>query len=158
MSSFNAPLHKNSNSQHQTLYHKRAMTIHQHCRNQPPPLPSPKVTVTLRLTVSQSVCLGVKPKSGTFDQSFFFPQSYCLVFLGCPLWREVGSVMCQRMSSGTSHNLLTLDVIFFSTVPPHWSTLSGSHQVVKVQHHFCMYCLRYSPSRTFSESSICWYL
>jgi hypothetical protein len=45
-------------------------------------------------SVSQSVCLGVEPKSGTFDQRFFF-QSYCLVFLGRPLWREVGSVMCQ---------------------------------------------------------------
>jgi hypothetical protein len=31
-----------------------------------------KVKVTLRLTVSQSVCLGVEPKYGTFDQSFFF--------------------------------------------------------------------------------------
>jgi hypothetical protein len=26
----------------------------------------------LRLTVSQSVCLGVEPKYGTFDQRFFF--------------------------------------------------------------------------------------
>jgi hypothetical protein len=31
-----------------------------------------KVKVTLRLTVSQSVCLGVKPKSGTFDQRFVY--------------------------------------------------------------------------------------
>jgi hypothetical protein len=31
-----------------------------------------KVKVTLQLTVSQSVYLGVKPKSGTFDQRFFF--------------------------------------------------------------------------------------
>jgi hypothetical protein len=45
-----------------------------------------KVKGTLRLTVSQSECLGVKPKSWTFDQNFFFsPQSYCFVFLGCPL-------------------------------------------------------------------------
>jgi hypothetical protein len=29
-----------------------------------------KVKVTLRLTVSQSLCLGVKPKSWTFDQRF----------------------------------------------------------------------------------------
>jgi hypothetical protein len=31
-----------------------------------------KVKVTLRLTVSQSVCLGVEPNYGTFDQRFFF--------------------------------------------------------------------------------------
>jgi hypothetical protein len=42
-----------------------------------------KVKVTLRLTVSQSVCLDVEPKSGTFDQRYFF-QSYCLVFFGVP--------------------------------------------------------------------------
>jgi hypothetical protein len=44
-----------------------------------------QVKVTLRLTVSQSVYLGVEPKYGTFDQRIFFFQSYCLVFLGRPL-------------------------------------------------------------------------
>jgi hypothetical protein len=36
-----------------------------------------KVKVTLRLTVSQSVCLGVEPNYGTFDHRFFF-ESYSL--------------------------------------------------------------------------------
>jgi hypothetical protein len=40
-----------------------------------------KVKVTLRLTVSRSVCLGVEPKSGTFDQIFFFSK-----LLSCPFW------------------------------------------------------------------------
>jgi hypothetical protein len=41
-----------------------------------------KIKVTLRLTVSQSACLGVEPKCGTFDQIFF--QSYSLVLFGAP--------------------------------------------------------------------------
>jgi hypothetical protein len=45
-----------------------------------------KVKVTLRLTVSQSVCLGVEPKYGTFDQIFFFfLKVTVLSFLGRPL-------------------------------------------------------------------------
>jgi hypothetical protein len=43
-----------------------------------------KVKVTLRLTVSQSVCLRVEPNLGLL-KGFFFLQSYCLVFLGRPL-------------------------------------------------------------------------
>jgi hypothetical protein len=39
-----------------------------------------KVKVTLRLTVSQSVCLGVEPRLGLMTKC---------------LWREVGSVICQ---------------------------------------------------------------
>jgi hypothetical protein len=41
-----------------------------------------EVKVTLRLTVSQSVCLGVMPKSGKFDQSFFFYKVTVLSFWG----------------------------------------------------------------------------
>jgi hypothetical protein len=44
-----------------------------------------QVKVTLRLTVSQSVCLGVKPNSWTFDQNFFFPfKVTVLSFFGTP--------------------------------------------------------------------------
>jgi hypothetical protein len=43
-----------------------------------------KVKVTLRLTVSQSVCLGVEPKYGTFDQRFFFFKVTVLSFFGAP--------------------------------------------------------------------------
>jgi hypothetical protein len=51
-----------------------------------------RVRVTLRLTVSQSVCLGVEPNYGTFDHRlllfffylFFFFESYSLVILGAP--------------------------------------------------------------------------
>jgi hypothetical protein len=60
-----------------------------------------EVEVTLRLTVSQSVCLGL-----------LFP-SFCrkialLFFLGRPLWREDGSVICnaicQWSESPRTHN------------------------------------------------------
>jgi hypothetical protein len=43
------------------------------------------VKVTLRLTVSQSVSLGVEPNLGLLTRDFFFFQSYCLVFWGRPL-------------------------------------------------------------------------
>jgi hypothetical protein len=44
-----------------------------------------KVKVTLRLMVSQSVCLGVEPKYGTFDQRFFFFLKVTILsFIGAP--------------------------------------------------------------------------
>jgi hypothetical protein len=54
-----------------------------------------KVKATLRLTVSQSVCLGVEPRLGLMTRCFFLLESYCPVHVGRPLWREVGSVICQ---------------------------------------------------------------
>jgi hypothetical protein len=44
-----------------------------------------KVKVTLRLTVGQSVSLGVEPHLGLMTRYFLLFDSYGLVFVGCPL-------------------------------------------------------------------------
>jgi hypothetical protein len=53
-----------------------------------------KVKVTLRLMVSQSVNLGVEPHLGLMTRCLLLFDSYGLVFVGRPLWREDGSVFC----------------------------------------------------------------
>jgi hypothetical protein len=50
--------------------------------------------VPLRLTVSQSVSLGVEPHLGLMTRYLLLFDSYSLVFVGRPLWREDGSVFC----------------------------------------------------------------
>jgi hypothetical protein len=53
-----------------------------------------RVKVTLRLTVSQSVSLGVRPNLGIMTRYLLLFDSYGLVLVGRPLWREDGSVCC----------------------------------------------------------------
>jgi hypothetical protein len=53
-----------------------------------------KVKVTLRLTVNQSVNLGIEPHLGPTTRYLFLSESYVLVSVGRPLWREDGSVFC----------------------------------------------------------------
>jgi hypothetical protein len=53
-----------------------------------------KVKVTLRLTVGQSVSLGVEPHLGLMTRYLLLFDSYGVVFVGRPLWRENGSVFC----------------------------------------------------------------
>jgi hypothetical protein len=48
--------------------------------------------VTLRLTVSQSVSYGVEPNLGLMTRYLLLFDSYGLIFVGCPRWREEGSV------------------------------------------------------------------
>jgi hypothetical protein len=57
-------------------------------------LPRVKVKVTLRLTVNQSVSLGVEPHLGLMTRYLLLFDSYGLVIVGRPLWREDGSVFC----------------------------------------------------------------
>jgi hypothetical protein len=52
------------------------------------------VKVTLPLTVSQSVSLGVEPHLGLMTKKLLQFDSYGLAFVGRPLWREDGSVLC----------------------------------------------------------------
>jgi hypothetical protein len=61
--------------------------------------------VTLRLTVSQSISVGVEPHLELMTRYLLLFDSYGLVFVGRPLWREDGSVFlyatgpCQRSLS-----------------------------------------------------------
>jgi hypothetical protein len=53
-----------------------------------------KDKVTLRLTVSRSVGLGVEPHLGLMTSYLLLFDSYGLVFVGRPLWRQDRSVFC----------------------------------------------------------------
>jgi hypothetical protein len=77
-----------------------------------------KVKVTLQLTASQSVSLGVEPPSGAHDQIFFIVWHLRSCFVGHPLWREDVSVFCiccwplpARSFSGPSP--FELETIFY---------------------------------------------
>jgi hypothetical protein len=80
-----------------------------------------KVTVTLQLTVSMS---RYRAHSGTRDQILhsvrrLFSESYCLVSVGRPLWREVGSVICHSqciVMYQYLHQEFTLHVFYSSAI------------------------------------------
>jgi hypothetical protein len=65
-----------------------------------------KVKVTLRLTVSQSVSLCVESHLGLMTRYLLLIDSYGLVFLGRPLWREDGSVFCICCWSSPAQSFL----------------------------------------------------
>jgi hypothetical protein len=76
-----------------------------------------QVKVTLRLTVSQSVSLGFELHLGLMTRYLLF-DSYGLVFVGLPLWREDGSYICIRDWSLPAHSFsgpspLGLATIFY---------------------------------------------
>jgi hypothetical protein len=54
-----------------------------------------KVKVILLMTVSQSVSLGVEPHLGLMTRYLLLSDSYGLVLVGRPLWREDWSVFCM---------------------------------------------------------------
>jgi hypothetical protein len=65
-----------------------------------------RVRVTLRLTVCQSVRLGIEPTLRLVTRCCFRLEGWCLnfavlYFVGRPLWREVGSVICSWHESDT---------------------------------------------------------
>jgi hypothetical protein len=71
--------------------------------------PKVKVKVMLRPTVSRPVCLGVKPPLSLKTRFLLLSDISGFIDVGCPLWREDGSVFynCCRSSpaqsfSGTS--------------------------------------------------------
>jgi hypothetical protein len=86
-----------------------------------------EVEVTLRLTVSQAVCLGIEYPRGTCDQILFpvgkLLSEICgLVSGGRPLWWEDGSAICsintQRSELLGTHNHILLSHL---RLPQSWS-------------------------------------
>jgi hypothetical protein len=59
--------------------------------------------------VSQSWC---RAHCGTFDQILILSEFCCLVSVGRPLWREVGSLSCQSLSAVIVHQVLFLSFFF----------------------------------------------
>jgi hypothetical protein len=84
-----------------------------------------EVEVTLRRSVSQSVCLGVGNPFGAHAQILilpFFCRKIALLFvLGLALWREDGSVICsaicQWWESRRTHNHTSLSHLRLPRVP-----------------------------------------
>jgi hypothetical protein len=85
-------------------------------------------------TDSKSVCLGVGHPFGAHDQILLFPffcQKTALLFvLGCPLWREDGSLTCNancqwlELQRTQNHTLLfplgSLSVTFYNSQGLWW--------------------------------------
>jgi hypothetical protein len=77
-----------------------------------------KVKVTLRLTVSQSVSLGVESHLGPMTRYLLLCDNYGLVLVGRPLWREDGFAffMCCWLlpaQSFSGPSPLGLETIFY---------------------------------------------
>jgi hypothetical protein len=82
-----------------------------------------KVKVTLQLTVSQSLCQGIKPILGLVTRYYFLSKGCFLKFAFLPLWGalsdEVGSVICLSQSSNLplfTSNIYVTCVLQFSTL------------------------------------------
>jgi hypothetical protein len=60
--------------------------------------------------VSQSVSLGIEPHLGPMTRYLFLSDSYVLVSMGRPLWREEGSVFCMSFSGPSP---LGLAIVFY---------------------------------------------
>jgi hypothetical protein len=87
------------------------------------------IEVTLRLTVSQSVCLGIEHTCGTYDQmllpvGMLLSEICGIVSVGRPLWREDGSAICSVITHCSefrrtrSHTLLySPETLFYLMFP-----------------------------------------
>jgi hypothetical protein len=94
-----------------------------------------EVEVTLRLTVSQSVCLGVGHPLGAHDQILLFRLSCrkidLLFVLGRPFWRQEASVICSVIVSGQSRGgLITIHYCWGRG----YSTTDGQSECLGIEH------------------------
>jgi positive regulator of sigma E activity len=79
------PRRKSGESERDVRCHENRTCEPTTVRQFPQSSQSVRVRVTLQLTVSQSVCLGVEPRPGLMSRYLFFLESFCPVNMGRPL-------------------------------------------------------------------------
>jgi hypothetical protein len=104
----------------------------------------------LRLTVSQSVCLGVKSTPELVTRYYFMSENCSVVSVGLPLWREVGSVSCQSLSKCNLIYMLQSHMFYVCTI--YARPLSANTQYSRS----CsiISSLRYNQHQSESESEL----
>jgi hypothetical protein len=109
-----------------------------------------KVEVALRLTVSQSVCLGIEHLCGSCDQILLpvgmLVSEICgLVSIGCPLWREDRFVICSVITQWSNTDTVSTSqvthyvsatetnqlMLFSETVAVYWE--NHTEQITKIR-------------------------
>jgi hypothetical protein len=116
-----------------------------------------KVKVTLRLTVSQSVCLGVEPKYGTFDQRFFFSKFHSCHFWGA-LSDERSGLSCVSLvfEVYSMYTFMSICVHRWMDRPTHQRGWLGAVSVGSGIFHI-PYVLVFVDSVTVTATKMCMY-
>jgi hypothetical protein len=74
-----------------------------------------RVKVMLRLTASQSVCLGVHSALELVTRYYFASESCCVVSVGRPLWRDVKSISVSHCQQCLVHRQNLIKFTFYMT-------------------------------------------
>jgi hypothetical protein len=125
-----------------------------------------KVKVTMRLTISQSVSLGVEAHLGLMTRYLLLFDNYGLVFVGGPLWREDGcllymlvalasAVILGSESLGTRDHILLSDLrLPFSSPPTSRRVTVEVFQPASTRVAYALGSSLYSPGADPTENSL----
>jgi hypothetical protein len=101
----------------------------------------PKVKSRCHVTTDgQSVCRGVEPTLGLVTRYYSLSEGCCLVSVGRPLSREVGSAICHSQSVVIYqylHEAFTLHVFYSSSIYIQYTHVEASFSPVSIYRSLC---------------------